>query len=139
MDINTEDTRVWPAGGIPAPITRILDHYSQTVTPWVRIERADGSRETVRPEDAELLEFVNAANAYDPFNTPQPSPEQALGRAILADAGAEEIYERIRENRVARGLVEDDPGECSCNGVNNPNGCPVCRAELETGEIPFQI
>ena len=32
--------------------------------------------------------------------------------------------------------------ECSCNGVNNPNGCPACRQAAnkiygELGELPF--
>lgn len=36
---------------------------------------------------------------------------------------------------------DNPPGDCTCNGVNNPNGCPVCREYLDEKHgdaIPFE-
>ena len=103
--------------GIPLPF-RIIDRYTTgPAGSWTRVEHPDGRRETM-------------------------TPDEALGLLLLdPDAPAEAVNAALAEWKASepRFAEADDPDdlECTCNGENNPNGCPACDAELESDEIPF--
>lgn len=100
------------------PITRIVDHYSQTVTPWVRVEYADGTQETMSPTAAAL----HLGTILQDPDAPAPAVNAALS-AWRKVAGYE------------------DADACTCGSADaagmGAGVCRSCREELASDEIPY--
>lgn len=87
---------------------------------------------THRPLDPTLMDLRAAceaawravADAADRIILSDEDPPDV--RAMIADAikASEAIDAYLRFRAEAQ-----EQEECTCNGLNNPNGCPVCRRE----------